>query len=341
MSVPRNVTPLSSAARWTQAISSCRPAATTSAPRCSHQVVHAVEVDERDGRVPVLGLGRARQQVLPERHRDALRDVDRGDRDLDVVALERQGRRTAAQQDALALGLSERSSPAGPPPCPGSARISPAVAVDSISTVRLAAGPVTISSRCDSPTRKKWKEPLFTPTDIRRTTLPAVVSRRPTLRSVGPHPMGGGGGPGGMPGSREPEQEGVAPELQEAAVLPVGDGEQLREDGAEDLGDLLGTHLAVAGQALGHLREPGDVDEDHRPVERSERSVGLFGEPADQEPRSVRPQDLRALLKRLRHQRSLLGPACECTPMPPVRGHGGLRGSGPGRPRLPEGPPPA
>ncbi len=63
-------------------------------------------------------------------------------------------------------------------------RISPAVAVDSISTVRLAAGPVTMSSRCDSPTRKKWKEPVFTPTDIRRSTLPAVVSSRPTLRSV-------------------------------------------------------------------------------------------------------------------------------------------------------------
>jgi hypothetical protein len=63
-------------------------------------------------------------------------------------------------------------------------RISPAVAVDSMSTVRLAAGPVTMNSRCDSPTRKKWKVPLFTPTDIRRTTLPAVVSRRPTLRSV-------------------------------------------------------------------------------------------------------------------------------------------------------------
>ena len=50
-------------------------------------------------------------------------------------------------------------------------RISHAVAVPSISTVRLAAGPVTISSRCESPTRKKWKDPLCTPEDIRRTTF--------------------------------------------------------------------------------------------------------------------------------------------------------------------------
>ncbi len=36
-------------------------------------------------------------------------------------------------------------------------RISPASEAASISTVRLAAGPVTRSSRCDSPTRKNWK----------------------------------------------------------------------------------------------------------------------------------------------------------------------------------------
>ena len=152
-----------------------------------------------------------------------------------------------------------------------------------------------MSSRCDSPTRKKWKVPLFTPTDIRRTTLPAVVSRRPTLRNVARIPWAAVAARGGVPGPGEPEQERVAPELQQAAVLAVGDGEQLGEDGAEHLGDLLGAHLAVAGQALGHLREPGDVDEDHRPVEGSEGQVRLFGEPADQQPGGVRPQDLRAL----------------------------------------------
>jgi hypothetical protein len=39
----------------------------------------------------------------------------------------------------------------------------------------------------------------------------------------------------------------------------------------------------------------------------------LFGEPTDEEPGSVRPQDLGALLKHLRHQRSSSGRGDECT----------------------------
>ena len=42
-------------------------------------------------------------------------------------------------------------------------RISPASDAASISTVRVAAGPVTRSSRCDSPTRKNWKRPVWRP----------------------------------------------------------------------------------------------------------------------------------------------------------------------------------
>ena len=62
-------------------------------------------------------------------------------------------------------------------------RISPASAVFSINTVWLAAGPVTISSRWEEPTRKRWKTPLLTPTDIRSVTRPAEVSIRPIERS--------------------------------------------------------------------------------------------------------------------------------------------------------------
>ena len=45
--------------------------------------------------------------------------------------------------------------------------ISPASAVPSMVTVAVAAGPVTTNSLWDSPTRKKWNSPLWTPTDIR------------------------------------------------------------------------------------------------------------------------------------------------------------------------------
>jgi hypothetical protein len=50
----------------------------------------------------------------------------------------------------------------------------------------LAAGPLISSSRWifGSPTRKKSKSPLCTPTDMRRVTLPEVVGNRPMTRSV-------------------------------------------------------------------------------------------------------------------------------------------------------------
>ena len=64
----------------------------------------------------------------------------------------------------------------------GLTRISPASAVPSMVTVVLAAGPVTMSSRWDPPTRKKLNSPEWTPTDIRRETFcPRTVSL-PTVR---------------------------------------------------------------------------------------------------------------------------------------------------------------
>ncbi len=65
------------------------------------------------------------------------------------------------------------------------ARISPALAVFSISTVRVAAGPATMSSLFELPTTKKWYVPVCMPTDMRsRTVPPAVVSIVPTSRRV-------------------------------------------------------------------------------------------------------------------------------------------------------------
>ena len=63
-------------------------------------------------------------------------------------------------------------------------RISPATAVPSIVTVSVAAGPVTISSRCEFPTRKKENVPLWMPTDIRRFAFTPSDSSRPISRSV-------------------------------------------------------------------------------------------------------------------------------------------------------------
>ena len=55
----------------------------------------------------------------------------------------------------------------------------------SISTVRVAAGPATMSSLWEPPTTKKWYVPVCMPTDMRRRTVPpAVVSMTPTSRRV-------------------------------------------------------------------------------------------------------------------------------------------------------------
>ena len=58
--------------------------------------------------------------------------------------------------------------------------ISPASAVPSIDTTSVAAGPVTMSSRCESPTRNRSNAPACMPTDIRRLTRPPGVWIRPT-----------------------------------------------------------------------------------------------------------------------------------------------------------------
>ncbi len=60
--------------------------------------------------------------------------------------------------------------------------ISPAVAICSMRTVRVAPGPVITSSRWASPTRKRWNVPLWIPTDIRSDTNPAEVCRRLPIR---------------------------------------------------------------------------------------------------------------------------------------------------------------
>ena len=324
MSVPRNVTPLSCAARWMQAIELVEPRGHDVHPVGLHELVGAVEVDERDRRVAVLGFRRAGHQVLPERHRDRLSDVDRGDRDLDVIALEREGRRATPQEDALPLRLTQdvgwqgrRRVPAEEDLARGRRRLH----VHGAARRRAGHHELPVRLAHEEEVEGAAVDPHGHPEhDLAGGGVEAADASQGS-----PHPMGGGRGPRSMPGPGEPEQEGVAAELQQAAVLAVGDREQLGEDGPEHLGDLLGAHLAVAGQALGHLREPGDVDEDHRSFEGPEGQVRLFGEPADQQPGGVRPQDLGTLGRRLRHERSLLRRACECTPHPRSRARRGPR----------------
>ena len=59
----------------------------------------------------------------------------------------------------------------------------------------------------------------------------------------------------------EPQEQGIAAELEQAASVLVGDEQDRLETLLDGLGDLLGALAALAGEALGELRESGDVHE--------------------------------------------------------------------------------
>jgi hypothetical protein len=84
---------------------------------------------------------------------------------------------------ATAASRSSEASPRSPPSQPGSiaaavaaeTSTSPEPASDSRRIVSLAAGPVTISSRCDVPATKTWQVPEWTPVDMRSETGPTEL----------------------------------------------------------------------------------------------------------------------------------------------------------------------
>ena len=146
-------------------------------------------------------------------------------------------------------------------------RISPASDVASISTVCVAAGPVTSSSRWPSPTRKNWKRPEWRPACI-FSWIGAGRRPRASDRAERPaHLEGRTCCPGSVLLALVEQQERVSAELEEPASLRVRDSEERREGRVHDLGHLFGACLAEAGELLGHRREAGDVDERDRSVD--------------------------------------------------------------------------
>ena len=102
-------------------------------------------------------------------------------------------RRPGSRPRGAAPGAADRASRGSPSVRAGSSAavaalspICPAAEAASSRAVTLTPGPLTTSSRwrAGSPTRKKSKSPLWTPTDIRSTTAPDDVGIRPTRRSV-------------------------------------------------------------------------------------------------------------------------------------------------------------
>ena len=106
----------------------------------------------------------------------------------------------------------------------------------------------------------------------------------------GAHPHGGRAGPSSVSLAREEQQQRVAAELEQAATVRVGDGEQLGEAGLDRLGDLFGALLPLAGQLLGQFREAGDVDEHDAALERPRGLVRRMRELTHEDPGDVRSE---------------------------------------------------
>ena len=183
--------------------------------------------------------------------------------------------------------------------------ISPASAVPSMVTVVLAAGPVTMSSRWEAPTRKKWNRPLWTPTDIRRDTFCPRTVKPSDHPQVAPHVDGGPTGPGLVGLAREQEQQGVAAELEEASPVGHGDVQQGHEAGPDGGCQLFGAHLPVLGQTFGEFGEAGDVDEGHRAQDLPRPHLGRVVEPVDGQPGKVGREGMPSVDGRVRAESSV------------------------------------
>ncbi len=254
-------------------------------------LVHPLEVDERDRDLPMLGVRPSLQEMLADRDRDAGREL------VGVAAVHRLGRdrhdvgRLAAQQQPFALLRAEdlgRERERGREAHQDLARVGGVLHQHGLAGGRagdhqLAVGgahqeevedPAAHAHR--HPERDEARRGLDPPD---RAELAAHPERRPR-RAHGMVLLG------------EEEHERVATELHEAAAVLVRHDEEPREDRPQDVRDLLGAHLAVARQSLGHLREPRDVDEDDRALELAHGGAGRLVQPGDQQARQVRPQPL-------------------------------------------------
>ena len=81
----------------------------------------------------------------------------------------------------------------------------------------------------------------------------------------------------------EQEQQGVAAELQETAVLLVCHAEEVGEAPGDRVGHLLGADPAELRELLGELRESGDVREHEGPVDRVVAHTPVLRQPLERE----------------------------------------------------------
>ena len=200
-------------------------------------LVGAVEVDERDRDHAVLGVA-SRRPGGASGARPGRRWRDPWSRIWRRRAL--RGRRSApvatvAPVPWAAPSREDRSDAA----VPGPTTISPASAADSAATVALVAGPATMSSRCEFPTRNRWKTPDSTPIDMRKLRRKPgnLYATRCAQRSADRDRRGTGRRL--VTGAAEEQEHGIAAELEQLTVPLVGHGEQFGKAAPDGVRQLL------------------------------------------------------------------------------------------------------
>ena len=95
------------------------------------------------------------------------------------------------------------------------------------------------------------------------------------------------------------QEDGVAAPFHETRAVVVGDAEQLREQGVEDVVHLLGADAPATSQALGHRGEARDVDERQGARDLAPRGTRRLAFPIENEPRHERLKPICWPLERL------------------------------------------
>jgi hypothetical protein len=259
-------------------------------PLTLEQLVGAVEVEERDRGLPVLRVLASGEQVGPDGGGDEAGEVDVADRRGDGEVFVGGGRPPhPSEPEARAVRLAEevpRKRRRGGRAHDHLARARGTLHVregrdrgagEEQLAVRVADEEARERAGVDPGGHAQHDPPgaRLEPTDVGEARL---------------HPERGPRGASRVARAGEEQEECVAAELQEPAAGPVRDLQQRLEAGPDRVGDLLGTDLAVPGEALGHLREAGDVDEQQGALDRAGGLVGVGVGPVDGEPGDVGEQ---------------------------------------------------
>ena len=255
-------------------------------PLAGEELVRAHHVDERGCHQTVLGLGSAREQMLPNRHGNARGQIE-SLHPFDRLAALGGDLRPAAEQDRRLLlpaevarverrrGLGADRDLAGVGEALHRDRTRRRRPGDDELPVQVADEEEVEDAAVDADRHAK-RDRSRVRADASDTTHGAL------------HLESGPAGPPFVLVAVEEQEHGVAAPLDHPGAELVCAREALGETLVEDLVHLLGPDLASAGEPLRQVGEARDVDERERALDPPVDALGRLSDPLDDETRDVR-----------------------------------------------------